>query len=134
MTDQPTPPPSQQPGYGAAPSYGSSPAAGGTPSAPVKAPPGTDFPGKTLGIVGLILAILIPLVGLILSIVARVQSKKAGYKNSLATAGIIVGAVLIAIYIIIWIIAAIAIAGVVAQCGDLGPGVHYVNGVTITCS
>ncbi|WP_378148233.1 DUF4190 domain-containing protein [Cnuibacter sp. UC19_7] len=134
MTDQPTPPPSQQPNYGAAPSYGSSTAAGGTPSAPVKAPPGTDFPGKTLGIVGLILAIVIPLVGLILSIVARVQSKKAGYKNTLATAGIIVGAVIMAIYIIIWIVAAIAIAGVVAQCGDLGPGVHYVNGVTITCS
>ncbi|ARJ06469.1 hypothetical protein GCM10010988_17240 [Cnuibacter physcomitrellae] len=138
MTDQPTPPPSQQPGYGAAPSYGSGPAAGGTPSAPVKAPPGTDFPGKTLGIVGLILAILIPLVGLILSIVARVQSKKAGYKNTLATAGIIVGAVLIALYIILWIVIAIAaasaIGGAVEMCQQLGPGTWEINGVTYTCS
>ena len=127
MTNQPTPPPP--------PSYGSSAApAGGNPNAPVKAPPGTDFPGKTLGIVGLIAAIVIPLVGLILSIVAKVQSKRAGFKNTPALADIIIGIVLIAIYIIVWIIIGVALAGVVGQCADLGPGTHYVDGVTYTCS
>lgn len=51
-------------------------------------------PGRTLGIVGLILAFVASLVGMIISIVALNQSKKAGYDNGLAKAGIIVGAIL----------------------------------------
>jgi hypothetical protein len=42
-------------------------------------------PGKTLGIVGLVLAFVMPLLGLILSIVAKVQSRGAGAKNTPAT-------------------------------------------------
>jgi hypothetical protein len=70
-----------------------------------QAAPGTDYPGKTLGIVGVILAILVPLVGLILSIVARNQSNKAGFKNTPATAGIIIGAIFVVlgvIFSIVW--------------------------------
>ena len=74
------------------------------------AQPPADYPGKTLGIVGLILAILLPLVGLIISIVAQSQSKKAGYPNGLAKAGIIVGAILTALGIIFSIIYFVAIA------------------------
>ena len=66
-----------------------------TPSGtPAPAPAGVDFPGKTLGIVGLVLAILVPLVGLIISVVANNQSKAAGYTNQIAKIGIIVGIVL----------------------------------------
>ena len=43
-------------------------------NAPVPAPPGTDFPGKTLGIVGLIVAIFANLIGLIISAIALSQS------------------------------------------------------------
>lgn len=46
--------------------------------------------GKTLGIVGLILAFFVSLAGLIVSIIARNQSKKAGVSNGPATAGIII--------------------------------------------
>jgi hypothetical protein len=53
-----------------------------------------DFPGKTLGIVGLILAIVAPVVGIIISAVALSQSKKAGFENKLAKIGLIVGIVL----------------------------------------
>lgn len=60
-----------------------------TPSAPP-----ADYPGKTLGIVGLVLAIVAPVVGLIISIVARKQSREAGVDNGLAKAGVIVGAIL----------------------------------------
>jgi H+/Cl- antiporter ClcA len=102
--------------------------------APAPAPAGTDFPGKTLGIVGLILAIFFNLIGLIVSAVALSQSKKAGYKNGPAVAGIIIGAVLLVIGIIISIALGVGAAALVSQCADLGTGVHEVNGVTITCS
>jgi hypothetical protein len=85
-------PQQQQNPYGAAPQnnpYGSAP--GAVPA---------DYPGKTLGLVGLILAIVAPLIGLILSIVAGKQSKEAGYPNQLAKIGVIIGAILTAVYII----------------------------------
>ena len=75
--------------------------------APQPAPAG-DFPGKTLGIVGLVLAIVAAPVGLIVSFVANNQSKAAGFPNQLAKIGIIVGAIFTAIWvigIIFWIIA-----------------------------
>lgn len=50
-------------------------------------------PGRTLGIVGLVLSIVGSFVGLIISIVAFNQSKKAGFDNGLAKAGIIVGVI-----------------------------------------
>lgn len=73
---------------------------------------GGDFPGKTLGIVGLICAIVFSLVGLIISIIANNQSKKAGFKNTPAFVGIIIGIVttaLTVIYVIVAIIAAVAL-------------------------
>lgn len=66
--------------------------------------PGQDYPGKTLGIVGLVLAIFFNLIGLIVSAVALNQSKKAGYKNTPALVGVIVGAVLLALGIILSIV------------------------------
>ena len=70
-----------------------------------------DFPGKTLGIVGLVLAILVPLVGLIVSIIANNQSKAAGYPNKLAKIGIIVSIVLMVLGLVIGVISAIIGAG-----------------------
>lgn len=51
-------------------------------------------PGNTLGIVGLILAIIpcTSTIGLVLSIVAYIMSRRAGFQNGKALAGIIVGA------------------------------------------
>jgi hypothetical protein len=56
-------------------------------------PPVAD-PGNTLGIVGLILAIIpcTSTIGLVLSIVAYIISRRAGFQNGKALAGIIVGA------------------------------------------
>lgn len=79
-----------------------------TASAPQPAPAGTDYPGKTLGIVGLIVAIFFNLIGLIISAIALNQSKKAGYKNTPALAGVIVGAVLFVIGLIIGILSVVA--------------------------
>ena len=55
--------------------------------------PQTQDTGKTLGIVGLIFAFLIAPVGFILSIIALIQSKKAGFKNVPAIIGICISAI-----------------------------------------
>ena len=68
------------------------------------APAGTDYPGKTLGVVGLIAAIVANLVGLVISVIAYSQSRKAGYKNMPAMIGIVVGAVFFVISLIIGIV------------------------------
>lgn len=100
---------------------------------PAAAAPNT-YPGKTLGIVGLIVSIFVAIVGLILSIVALRQSKKAGYKNTPAVVGIVLGILGTIGWIIFWaaiIIGAVALAN---QCAELGPGVWEQGGVTYTCS
>lgn len=74
-----------------------------------------DFPGKTLGIVGLVLAIFMNVVGLIISIVARNQSKAAGFPNTPAKAGIIVGIITTVLAIIYVIVIVVAMGSGLAQ-------------------
>ena len=61
-----------------------------------------DYPGKTLGIVGLVLAIVAPVVGIIVSAIALNQSKAAGYPNKLAKIGLIVGIVLTVLIVVLY--------------------------------
>ncbi|MDF2806270.1 MAG: hypothetical protein K0S43_1216 [Cellulosimicrobium sp.] len=130
--------PPQAPQYGApqAPQYGApqSPQYGAPQGTPGYSAPAQD-PGKTLGIVGLVLSFLgcLSIVGLILSIVAFNKSKKAGYKNGVALAGIIVGAVVLVISIVVGIVLGIGIGAVAEKCEELGPGTHYENGIEYTC-
>jgi hypothetical protein len=60
-----------------------------------------EDPKKTLGIVGLVLAVLFPLAGLIVCLVARNRSRAAGFTNRLAKVGVIAAIVLIAVSIVI---------------------------------
>ncbi len=101
----PAPPAYEAPAYSNAPQYNAAPSGGSTP-------------GRTMAIVALILAIIpgTQVIGLILGIVALVQSRKAGVKNGLAIAAIIVSVVLLIIGIII-VIALISFAASVG--GDL---------------
>jgi hypothetical protein len=110
------------------------PAAPPPSGAPIPAPPGTDYPGKTLGIVGLILSFFTTIIGLIISAVALSQSKKAGFKNTPALVGVIIGSIGVVVGIIIAIVAIVTLVAVGNQCAQLGNGEHEVNGVTITCN
>lgn len=102
-------------------------------NAPVPAP--AAQPGRTMGIVALILAFLAAPVGAILGVVALLQSKKAGQKNTMALVAIILGVV----FTIIWIISMILIftAGAAALndlCAGLPAGEYpTTTGTTITC-
>lgn len=108
MTDSPTPPntPQDTPPSNTPPAYQPPAYPTGYPSAPAyegQSAPGAPVPGKTLGIVAFVLALVpvgLQLVGLVLGIVALVQSKKAGVKNGLALAAIIISSILIVISII----------------------------------
>ena len=87
--------------------------------------------GKTLGIVALVVAFFFQLLGLILAIVAKVQSNRAGVKNTPATVAIIVSIVLMVLGIII---AVAIVVPLLTQCATYGPGVHTLdNGLTLTC-
>lgn len=137
-TTPPAAPAYEQPAAPAysAPAYDAAPAYAGAPGAPV--------PGRTLGIVALVLAIVpvgLQLVGLILGIVALVQSRKAGRRNGMALAAIIVSSVLIVLMIlaIIILVALFNAAGgtelinQVNACLTDPTGNVVVNGVTVSC-
>lgn len=105
----------------------------GYPAQPPAYPVAPVNPGKGLGIAGLILAFFIPLLGLILSIVGKSQSKKAGLPNGPATAGIWLSIIFIVLGIIGTILFFSMFASLFTACSDLGPGVHNVGGWTVTC-
>ncbi len=84
------------------------------PAVPAAAP---VVPGRTLGIVALILSIVVswlPLVGLIMGIVARNQSKKAGVGNVPA-----VIAIVLSILALIGVIIFIAFFALAAATGNV---------------
>ncbi|WP_052367237.1 DUF4190 domain-containing protein [Paraoerskovia marina] len=118
-----------QPGYPQAPgtpdSYGQQPARSGS------------VPGKTMGIVGLVLAFFMPIVGLVLSIVAFVQSKKAGFSNGPALAGIILGAIFTILATIALILIFTVMGGVVdlyiENCIDGSGGTFVYEGEEFAC-
>jgi len=122
----PAAPAYQQPAYPSAPAYNGAPAPSGA------------VPGRTLGIVAFVVAIFFNVIGLILGIVALVQSRKAGVKNGWAVAAIIVGAILFVVGVIIAIAVFSLIAGAAGDmiqfCANNPDGVYELNGQTITCS
>ncbi len=140
-----SPTPYGQPAYGQGPGqpaygqsqYGQSPYGQGYPGGGYPGQQGPrENPGRTLGIVGLILAIVVAPVGLILSIVALVKSKKAGMGNGLAVAGIIVGALftILLVLAILLLVAAAPFIGEVAEfCEQAGPGLHEFRGQEVQC-
>ena len=103
-----------------------------TPAYAATGKPAT-FPGKTLGIVAIPVAIVASVIGIILGFVAKSQSKRAGVKNTPATVAVVIGFILLVLTIIGVAIAVVGAVALVGQCTDLGPGVHEVNGVTYTC-
>ena len=86
---------------------------GATPPGAPYQQAGAQDPGKTLGIVGLVLAFVAALIGVIVSAIALNKSKKAGFKNTPALIGIIVGSIITVLYIGL-IIAGVAAAGAAA--------------------
>jgi hypothetical protein len=143
--NQPTPPPayrppaaeSPPPAYSAAPGYGQQPYQAAPPPA-YGAPATPTIPGRTMGIVAFILSFFVQLAGLIVGIIALVQSRKAGYKNGWALAAIIISSVLLVVSIIVGVFLIIGFGAAAAEyarlCSELGPGTHELSsGANIVC-
>ena len=79
------------------------------------APTAASYPGKGLGIAGLVVVFFSALIGLILSIIARSQSKRAGFANTPATVGMVLGIVLLVLEIVVAIVYVIWFAPRVAH-------------------
>ncbi len=137
---QQSPAQSQQPGYGSGANsgYGVPPSPYGYQAYQAPAPQ----PGKTMGIIGLILSCLffVPyasLVGVILSIVAFVQSRKARMSNGPALAGIIVGAVVFLLTVLatvaLFFFAVDTASTIYDVCTEQGAGTVFVDGERIDC-
>jgi hypothetical protein len=122
-------PAGEQPTYPAADPYGQPGAvppgyAPGGYAAPYPgyptAPP--QDPGRTLGIVGFVLAFVFSIAGLVVSIIGRSRSKKAGFKNGFAAWGIGLS--------IAFIVIGVGVAGLaIAQLGSDGSGHTSVSNV-----
>lgn len=105
------------------------------PSAPESYGQPAKDPGKIMGILSIIFPfIFLGLVGLILGIIGRVQSKKAGFKNTPALIGIILSIIAIIGTVIMIIFGIVSAQALLQTCADLGPGVQEQGGVQFTCS
>ena len=95
-----------------------------------------EVPGKALGIVGFVLSLVggLSLVGLILSWIALVQSRRAGSRNRLAVAGVVIGAAGVLLTLVVLAVSIPTLVGVVETCRELGLGVHQVGNATYTCT
>ena len=131
---QPTPPaPPAQPAYGeyappaySAPAYNAAPAYNGATT-------NGSVPGKTLGIVAFIVSFFFGLLGLILGIVALVQSKKAGRGNGFAIAAIIIGGISVIVGLIVIFAVIVPSLNAATTCLNDPTAVVQVWGVDLSC-
>ncbi len=79
------------------------------------APNSAEDPGKVMAIVGIVLAFVFALAGLIVSIIANKKSKAAGFHNSLASVGIILNVVFLVLQLLVGTIFVVAIIASVQQ-------------------
>ncbi|MBD5784912.1 hypothetical protein IF650_01845 [Cellulosimicrobium terreum] len=89
--------------------YGSAPPAPAYTGAPV------EDPGKTLGIVGFVLAFVCAVAGIIVSAIAKKKSREAGFDNQLAKWGFILSIVFTSLWTVFWVIYIIAAVALVAS-------------------
>ncbi|MDQ1609605.1 MAG: hypothetical protein QOE16_2337 [Microbacteriaceae bacterium] len=110
------------------------PSSGPTLPLPYGQPP--SRPGRVLGIVGFVLSFVFPLdiVGLVLCIVALVQSRHAGHKNGFALAGLIISLAGIVFSAAILAFLIPSMVDLFQTCGRLGNGVHHVGNAIYTCT
>lgn len=76
-----------------------------------------EDPGKTLGIVGFVMAFVVPVVGIILSAMGSSRSKAAGFDNQLAKWGLVLSIVFTALGFIVGVVYVVAIIAAIGAAG-----------------
>ncbi|WP_309617219.1 hypothetical protein [Salinibacterium sp.] len=106
-----------------------------TTEAPNTATTTGNFPGQTLGIVGLVLAFIMSLAGIVVSAIALRESSAAGFKNPIAQAGLITSVVLTVVGVMAAIVSIVMVVAIWQSCGYMGSGVHMMqNGLSLDCN
>ncbi len=100
------------------------------------APSSLSFPGRVLGIVGFILSTFFPanIAGLVLCAISLARSRRAGAKNGLALAGLIVAIVGIVFSAVVLAFLIPVGVDLFQTCARLGNGVHHVGTAVYTCT
>lgn len=86
-----------------------------------------------MGFVLSLLAVL-NIAGLIISIIALVRSRRAGFRNGFALAGTVIGSIGVAVTMMLGGIAATTLVDAAQTCARLGAGVHVIGSSTYTCT
>lgn len=93
-------------------------------------------PFRAFGILGFVLAFFAVLnfAGFVISIIALVRSKRAGFRNGFALAGLVISSLGILATLLIVGVFGYALIDAAQTCARLGDGVHTVGTATYTCS
>ena len=84
---------------------------------------------------GFILAFALSPAGLVVSIVALVQSRRVGVSNGWAVGGIVASIVVTLLWVaFVLLMVFLIFVPLVNECQQLGPGVHHLGNTTYTCS
>lgn len=105
-------------------------------ASPPIAPESSRDPFHVLGIIGFVLSFLaiVNIAGLIISIIALVRSKRAGFRNRFALAGTVISSIGVIITILVTSFAVSTLVGAAQTCARLGDGVHTIGSSTYTCT
>lgn len=100
------------------------------------APDASRDPYRVFGIVGFVLSLfaILNMAGLIISIIAWVRSRRAGFKNRFAVAGTVIGSIGVLVTVVIAGVAGSALVDAAQTCARLGTGVHVIGSSTYTCT
>ncbi|WP_448808637.1 DUF4190 domain-containing protein [Agromyces bauzanensis] len=88
------------------------------------------------GIIGFVLSFftILNIAGLTISIVALIRSKRAGFRNRFALAGLVISSIGVIITILVTSVAVSTLVGAAQTCARLGDGVHTIGSSTYTCT
>ncbi|MEP7205005.1 MAG: hypothetical protein ABI716_02335 [Candidatus Saccharibacteria bacterium] len=104
-----------------------------------------SVPGSGLSIAGFVISLvaivsnfftfgLVAVLGFVLSIIGRIQTKRAGHPSGLALAGIIISVVSGVLTFVAFAFIAFGAIQTGAHCRELGDGTHDVGNMRYTCS
>ncbi|WP_426321616.1 DUF4190 domain-containing protein [Microbacterium sp. E-13] len=103
---------------------------------PPVGPEAPHDPFRVFGILGFVLSLIaiMNIAGLIISIIALVRSRGAGFRNRFALAGTVIGSIGVLVTALAGGVAFTALVDAAQTCARLGTGVHVMGSSTYTCT
>lgn len=90
-------------------------------------------PGRVLGIVSIVASLALGLLGILLGVLAYRSSRDAGFSNTPAMIGMILG-VVTTVLLALQLFLIFSNMGIAGACAGLEPGIHTLdNGTTVSC-